>query len=84
MSAQTVTFEAPTEAIAAVDEIASTREVDRAEILRDALAMYLAEHESLKSDLEEADRQIEAGETIPHEEVVAWFNAQHDKKSEAA
>ncbi|HZL25986.1 MAG TPA: ribbon-helix-helix protein, CopG family [Acidobacteriaceae bacterium] len=86
MSSTVVTFEAPAEFIATVDEIASSRSVDRAAILRDALAEYLADYQDLQADLEESERQIAAGETVPHEEVVAWFNAQYSKldKSEAA
>ena len=86
MSVETVTFEAPKEFIDTVDEIASNRSVDRAVILRDALAEYLADYEDLQADLNESERQIAAGETVPHEEVVAWFNAQYADldKSEAA
>jgi predicted transcriptional regulator len=86
MSVETVTFEAPKELIATVDEIASTRSVDRAIILRDALAEYIAEYEDLQADLAESERQFAAGETVSHEEMVAWLHAQHqeDDKSEAA
>ncbi|HEY5330561.1 MAG TPA: ribbon-helix-helix protein, CopG family [Acidobacteriaceae bacterium] len=86
MSVETVTFEAPKELIATIDEIASNRSVDRAVILRDALAEYLVDYQDLQTDLQESERQIAAGETVPHEEVVAWFNAQYAKldKSEAA
>jgi predicted transcriptional regulator len=86
MSVETITFEAPKELIARIDEIASNRAIDRAEILRDALAGYVADYLDIKADLEESERQFEAGETVSHEEVVAWFNAQHPEldKSEAA
>ena len=86
MSVETVTFEASKELMATVDEIASNRSVDRAVILRDALAEYLTDYEDLQADLDESERQIAAGETVPHEEVVAWFNAKYAEldKSEAA
>jgi predicted transcriptional regulator len=86
MSVETVTFEAPKELIATIDEIAAQREVGRDVILRDALAEYLADYEDLQADLEESERQFAAGETVSHEEVVAWFNAQYAErdKSEAA
>ena len=72
--------------IATVDEIASNRSVDRAVILRDALVEYLADYEDLQTDLDEGYRQLDAGETVSHEEVVAWLRAQHNEteKSEAA
>ena len=73
MSMQSVTFEASEESIATLDEIASNRGVDRDEILREAVDIYLAEYEQLKADLEEADRQIEAGDFLTHEQVVAKF-----------
>jgi predicted transcriptional regulator len=84
MSLKTVTFEASEESLATLDEIAASRSIDHAEVLRDALDFYLADYVSLKADLEEADRQIESGETVSHEEVVAWFNAQHAREAEAA
>ena len=83
MSTATVTFEVPQELIATVDEIASKRSIDRAVILRDALAEYIADYEDLQSDLDESERQMAAGETVPHEEVVAWFHAQHSEHDES-
>ena len=79
MSSQVITFEAPEALIATIDEIAANRDVDRAAILRDALDGYLTEYRELKADLEEADRQIAAGETVPHEEMVAWFRSKQDE-----
>ena len=73
MSAKPVTFEAPEESIATVDEIAANLGVDRDTVLRQALAMVLAGYEALKADLEESDRQIEVGDFLSHEEVVARF-----------
>jgi len=84
MSMKTLSFEASEESVATLEEIAAWRAVDHAEVLRDALDLYLADQAALKADLEEADREIEAGETVPHEEVVAWFNAQHAHEAEAA
>jgi predicted transcriptional regulator len=86
MSVETITFEAPKELIATIDEIAAQREVDRADIMRDALAEYLADYEDLQADLDEGYRQLDAGETVSHEEMVTWLHAQHSEtdKSEAA
>jgi predicted transcriptional regulator len=86
MSVETVTFEAPKELIATIDEIAAQREVGRDVILRDALAEYLADYDDLQADLDEGYRQLDAGETVSHEEMVAWLRAQHSEadKSEAA
>jgi predicted transcriptional regulator len=73
MSAKAVTFEAPEESIATVDEIAVNRGVDRETVLREALVAYLAGYEELKADLDEAERQIDAGDFLTHEEVAARF-----------
>jgi predicted transcriptional regulator len=73
MSMKTITFEAPEESIAILDEIAVDLEVDRSTVLREAIAMYLEDYEELKAQATEADRQFEAGETISHEEVVAKY-----------
>ena len=73
MSDQALTFEVPEESIATLDEIASNRGVDRETVLREALAIYLARYEELKADLDEAERQIDAGDSLTHEEVAARF-----------
>ena len=86
MSMKTITFEAPEESIAAIDEIAVNLEVDRETVLREALAQHIANYEQDVADAAEADRQFDEGETIAHEDVLAWLEAQHPlaKKSEAA
>ncbi len=75
MSMKTVTFEASEESIATIDEIAVNLGVDRAEVLREALALYLAGDDALQSELAEAIRQADAGETISHEEFLADFES---------
>ena len=71
MSDKSITFEAPEESIAVLDEIAANLGVDQASVLRDALALYLADYEALRSELAEGIRQADAGETVSHEEVLA-------------
>jgi predicted transcriptional regulator len=75
MSMKTVTFEASEESIAKIDEIAANLEADRETVLREALTMYLADYEHLKSELAEGIRQADAGETISHEEMLERFEA---------
>jgi predicted transcriptional regulator len=75
MSMKTVTFEAPEESITTIDEIAVNLEADRETVLREALAMYLADYEHLKSELAEGIRQADAGETISHEEMLERFES---------
>jgi len=73
MSAKPITFEASEESIATLDEIAANLSVDRETVLREAVAMYLADYEQLKADLEESSAQIDAGDFLTHDEVVAHF-----------
>lgn len=73
MNLQAITFKASQKSIATIDEFAESRQVDRAKILRDALAMYLA-------DLEEADRQIEAGDFVTYEDIVARYKTRTHKE----
>jgi len=84
MSMKPITFEAHEESIATIDEIASNMETDRGTVLREALAMYLADYQQELADAAEADRELEAGETVAHEDVLAWLEAQHPQKSKAA
>jgi len=71
MSAKTITFEAPEEIVAKIDGVAANLGVDRAEVLREAITLYLADDEELQATLAESIRQADAGETISHEEVMA-------------
>ena len=73
MSVKAVTFEASDESITTIDEIAANLGVDRATVLREAVATYLADYEQLKADLEESTAQIDAGDFLTHEEVVDRF-----------
>lgn len=77
MSEQTVTLTLSDAELQTIDEIAANMEMDRAVVLRDMLEAYLASYEQEKAEVEEAERQIEAGETIAHEDVVAWLKARH-------
>jgi predicted transcriptional regulator len=73
MSMKTLTFEAPEEAIAALDEIAVNLGVSREAVLGLAVDRYLAQHEDLKAEVEEAERQIDAGNFFTQEQIEARF-----------
>jgi predicted transcriptional regulator len=63
------------------------QQADAGLLLNDSeIEAHIQPADDLQADLEESERQIAAGETVPHEEVVAWFNAPHNEidKSEAA
>ncbi len=75
MSMTTVTLEVPEAALATIDEIAANMETDRVTILRDALAFYFADYEQEKAEVEEARRQIDAGNFKTQDEMEALFKA---------
>ena len=83
MSQQTVTLELPEESLKTLDEIAANMEVDRAAVLREAIALYLADFEALKSESEEAEREIAAGRYLTQDEMEARFEARI-RRTEAA
>jgi predicted transcriptional regulator len=75
MSLTTVTFEAPEDCIAAFNEIALSLGETRDRILSEALASYLVDHDRQKSELEEAERQIDAGNFLTQAQMEARFEA---------
>lgn len=82
MGVAIISFEASEELIASVDEIASNREVDRAEILREALAQYVADYAELNADIDQARRQIDAGHYTLHEDVVRELKRKHRSRAQ--
>jgi predicted transcriptional regulator len=83
MSMKTVTFEVSEESLATLDEIAANMEIDRATVLRDALAFYLADYETEKAEVEEAERQVEAGNFKTQDEIEALFEARFQRPKAA-
>src|ERR1700761_1774300 len=79
-----IVTEIPEDALAAIDKISVNKHMDRGGILREALDAYLEDHAQIEADLKEADLQIEAGDTVPHEDVVAWLHAQHARAKVSA
>ena len=75
MSLKSVTFEADEQSLTTIDEIAANMGVDRSTVLREAIAMYLADYEDLKAQLEDSLAQIDAGNFLTHEEVMARHHA---------
>jgi predicted transcriptional regulator len=83
MSMTSVTFEAPEAALATIDEIAANMETDRATVLRDALAFYLADYEQEKAEVEEARRQIDAGNYKTQDQMEALLEARFQQPEAA-
>jgi predicted transcriptional regulator len=83
MSLKTVTFEAPEEFIATFDAIALSSGETRDYIMSEALASYLSDYDQQKIELEEAERQIDAGNFLTQEQMETRFEA-HIARSKAA
>jgi predicted transcriptional regulator len=73
MQQKKITFRAPAKKINALDSLARTRRLTRTQVLNEAIDEYLALNEQWKAQIKEGIRQCEAGETIPHEEVLRLF-----------
>jgi len=83
MSMKPVTFELSEEALATLDEIAENLGENRDCVLREAVAFYLADYARLQTEVDEAERQIDAGEFFTQEQMEARFEA-GIRRSEAA
>ena len=70
-----VTLELTEEELKTVDEIASNLETDRDGALRDMVEFYMDNYRAECAEAAEADRQLQAGETYSHEEVVAKYES---------
>ena len=76
MALRTVTFRVPEEKLLDLDSVATVQQRDRTFVLNEALNQYLSLQEYHRELIEEGVHQDEAGDLIPHEEVVkkvaAW------------
>ena len=79
-----VQLELTEEELKTIDEIAANLETDRAGALRDMVEFYLADYEQEGSELAEALRQVDAGETISHEEMLERFEGMKQRSSRSA
>jgi predicted transcriptional regulator len=73
MSAINIDLDISEEQLKTLDEIAANMAVDRATVLREAIAFYLADYAQEGADLAESIRQADAGETISHEDMLERF-----------
>jgi len=83
MGMKTVMFRAPEETIAALDKIAQFEHRDRSFVINRAIDQYLSLNAYHRQLIEEGIRQADAGEVIPHENVVkrmADLIAKHEKR----
>ena len=75
-----VTAKLPDALAAHLDEVASRIERTKSWIMREAISQWLAEEDRRYELTMEALRDVEAGRTLDHSELVAWAER---KKKEA-
>jgi predicted transcriptional regulator len=83
MSMQTVTVEVTEESVATIDEIAANMRLDRASVLREAISSYLADYAQLVEDIEQAGKDIQAGDFTTQNEMEARFEARTNRAKAA-
>ena len=62
------------EILAQVDELAAEMERSRASVLARAVREYVEHEYGRLVDMREAERELDAGKGIPHEQMTAWIN----------
>ena len=67
-----VTGRVADETVAKLDRLAERLDRSRGWIVARAVEQYIAEESELLDSLDEAERQIDRGEYITQEEMVAW------------
>jgi predicted transcriptional regulator len=70
MPLKTITFRVPEERLQALDSLAEVQQRDRSFVLNEAVNQYLSLYDYHCELIREGLRQVEAGETVPHEEVL--------------
>jgi predicted transcriptional regulator len=70
MPLKTITFRVPEERLQALDLLAEVQQRDRSFVLNEAVNQYLSLYDYHCELIREGLRQVEAGETVPHEEVL--------------
>lgn len=58
--------------LAQVDELAAEMERSRASVLARAIREYVEHEYGRLVDMREAERELDAGKGIPHEQMTAW------------
>ena len=67
---KTVTFRAPEEKVAALDSAAAWQQRDRSFVINEAIDQYLSLQEYHLALIDEGIRAADAGEVVPHSEVL--------------
>ena len=80
MNMKTVTFRVPEKKVAALDSVAAHQQRDRSFILNEAVDQYLSLQEYHLALIDEGIRAADAGDVIPHNDVVKMVASWSRKK----
>lgn len=80
MNMKTVTFRVPEKKVAALDSVAAHQQRDRSFILNEAVDQYLSLQEYHLALIDEGIRAADAGDVIPHSDVVKMVASWSRKK----
>lgn len=83
MSLKTLTFRAPEEKVSALDSVAALQQRDRSFIINEAVDQYLSLYDDHCSLIDEGIRAADAGDVIPHGEVVKMAASWSKKRKRA-
>ena len=83
MRLKTLTFRTPEEKAAALDKAAALQQRDRSFILNEAVDQYLSLQEYHLALIAEGIRAADAGDVIPHSEVVKMVASWSKKRKRA-
>ena len=83
MHLKTITFRVPEKKVAALDSAAKHQRRDRSFILNEAVDQYLSLQEYHLALIDEGIRAADAGDVIPHSEVVKMVASWSKKKKSA-
>jgi len=83
MSLKTLTFRVPLKKVAALDAAAKLEQRDRSFILNQAVDQFLSLQEYHLALIDEGIRAADAGDVIPHSEVVKMVESWSKKKKSA-
>jgi predicted transcriptional regulator len=80
MNMKTVTFRVPEKKVAALDSAAAHQQRDRSFILNEAVDQYLSLQEYHLALIDEGIRAADAGDVIPHNDVMKMVASWSRKK----
>ncbi len=83
MGLKTVTVRVAEEKVAKLDDLADAQQRDRSFLINEAIDHYLSLQEYHVALIEEGIRAADAGDVIPHSEVVKMIRSLSKKKKSA-